>query len=435
MNGISPMADPARLPPSLWAATAEETFSAAPLAGTHSFDIAIVGGGFAGLTAALEAAQAGASVVVLEASEPGWGASGRNGGQVIPGFKWDPDELVAKFGAQAGERLVSFAGAAPGEVFGLIQKHGIKCQAERTGWLQGVHNAASLPAVEARCRQWQARGAPVRMVHGDEARALIGSPAYVAAMVEPRGGRLNPLSYARGLARAAQAAGVAVSPQSPVTSLRRDGARWRLATPQAQVSADRVLVATNGYTGDLWPRLKQTIIPVASFIVATRPLSDNLRRSILPEGHVISDTRRLLTYSRLDPEGRLVVGARGKWQDPMGVAEFSHVMKSVRDLFPQVGEIGEPAFYWSGRVAITPDYLPHVHEPEPGLAMLLGFNGRGVAMATAMGGAAGRYLASGNRDELPLPSSGIRPIPFHGARRMYVAAASAWYRMLDGLNR
>jgi glycine/D-amino acid oxidase-like deaminating enzyme len=433
MSSISQMADTSRLPPSLWAATAQETFSAEPLEGSHTFDIAIIGGGFAGLSAALEAAQAGASVAVLEAAEPGWGASGRNGGQVIPGFKWDPDELVAKFGVEAGERLVDFAGRAPDKVFELIEQHSIKCQAERTGWLQGVHNKAALPAVEARCRQWQSRGAPVRMVHGDEARALIGSPAYVAAMVEPRGSRLNPLSYARGLARAARAAGAVVAPRSPVTALERDGAGWRVKTGRAEVSAGKVLVATNGYTGDLWPSLRQTIIPVASFIVATKPLSHNLRRTILPQGHVISDTRRLLTYSRLDPEGRLVVGARGKWQDPMGVAEFAHVIKSVRDLFPQVGDIGEPEFYWSGRVAITPDYLPHVHEPEPGLAMLLGFNGRGVAMATAMGGAAGRYLASGIRDDLPLPSSGIAPIPFHGARRMYVAAASAWYRMLDGL--
>jgi hypothetical protein len=181
------------------------------------------------------------------------------------------------------------------------------------------------------------------MLHGDEARELIGSPAYVAALVEPRGGKLNPLSYARGLARAAQAAGAVVSPQSPVTGLERSGDGWTVRTPKAEVSAGRVLLATNGYTGDLWPSLKQTIIPVASFIIATKPLSDNVRRTILRDGHVISDTRRMLTYSRLDPEGRLVVGARGKWQDPMGVSDFAHVKKTLQDLFPQVGDIGEPA--------------------------------------------------------------------------------------------
>jgi glycine/D-amino acid oxidase-like deaminating enzyme len=434
MSMQSPMADPSRLPPSLWAATAEETFDGVVLEGQHHFDICIVGGGFTGLSAALHAAEAGVSVCVLEASEPGWGASGRNGGQVIPGFKWDPDELVAKFGAETGERLVSLAGEAPDKVFELIGKHDIRCAPERSGWIQGVHAASALPAVEDRCRQWQGARADCYMLHGDEARELIGSPAYVAALVEPRGGKLNPLSYARGLARAAQSAGAVVSPRSPVTALAREGAGWLVKTAQAEVSAGKVLLATNGYTGDLWPSLKQTIIPVASFIIATRPLSDNVRRSILRDGHVISDTRRMLTYSRLDPEGRLVVGARGKWADPMGVADFAHVKKTLQDLFPQVGDVGEPEFFWSGRVAITPDYLPHVHEPEPGLTMLLGFNGRGVAMATAMGAAAGRYLASGRRDDLPLPSTGIQPIPFHGARRMYVAAASAWYRLLDGFN-
>jgi glycine/D-amino acid oxidase-like deaminating enzyme len=434
MISISPMADPARLPPSLWAATAGESFAGSPISGAHTFDICIIGGGYTGLAAALSAAEAGAKVCLLEASEPGWGASGRNGGQVIPGFKWDPDDLVAEFGTEAGEALAAFAGSAPDKVFDLIGKHAIDCDAERTGWMQGVHAASALPAVERRCEQWQTRGAPTYMVHGDAARDLIGSPAYVAAMVEPRGGKLNPLSYARGLARAAASAGAVVSPRSPVTAIARDTSGWNVRTNTAVISAPKVLIATNGYTGALWPKLRQTIIPVASFIIATKPLSGNVRRSILKDGHVISDTRRMLTYSRLDPEGRLVVGARGTWRDPMDVSDFTHVRKTLNDLFPQVGDVGEPEFFWSGRVAITTDYMPHVHEPEQGLAIVLGFNGRGVAMATAAGLATGDYLATGNRAALPLPTSPVSPIPVHGARRLYVAAASAWYRTLDRFN-
>lgn len=433
MTQTSPMADISRLPPSLWAATAVEAFSGNTLEGEHKFDIVIVGGGFTGLSAALHAAQAGACICVLEAAEPGWGASGRNGGQVIPGFKWDPDELVAKFGEETGERLVAFAGSAPDKVFDLIRQHDIECAASRQGWLQAVHTEKAVKAVEQRVAQWQARGAPVDFVHGEEARTLIGSPAYVAALVEPRGGKLNPLSYARGLARAAGAAGATISPASPVTGLQQTGDKWVASTPTATVIADKVLLATNGYTDGLWPQLRQTLIPVASFIVASKPLSDNVRQTILPQGHVISDTRRLLTYSRLDEEGRLVVGARGKWQDPVERSDFDHVVRQLHELFPQVGDIGEAEFFWSGRVAITPDYLPHVHEPAPGLLIVLGYNGRGVAMATAMGAAAGKYVVNGDRQELPLPDNAISPIPLHGARRGYVAAMSAWYRMLDGL--
>ena len=296
-----------RLPPSLWAATAQETFSGHALEGDHRFDIVIFGGGFTGLSAALHASQAGARVCLLEAGEPGWGASGRNGGQVIPGFKWDPDDLVAKFGEEAGERLVAFSGSAPDMVFDLITRHDIRCAASRQGWLQAVHTEKAVKAAELRAAQWQARGASVGFVHGDEARALIGSPAYVAALIEPRGGKLNPLSYARGLARAAVSAGATMSPGSPVTSLQQMSGKWIASTPTATITAEKVLLATNGYTDGLWPKLRQTIIPVASFIVATRPLSDNVRRTILPQGHVISDTRRLLTYSRLDEAGRLVV--------------------------------------------------------------------------------------------------------------------------------
>jgi glycine/D-amino acid oxidase-like deaminating enzyme len=352
---------------------------------------------------------------------------------VIPGFKWDPDELVAKFGEDAGERLVTFAGSAPDLVFDLITRHDIQCAASREGWLQAVHTKKLVKAVELRAAQWQARGAPVNFVRVDEAYALTGSPAYVAALVEPRGGKLNPLSYARGLARAAASAGATISPNSPVTGLQQTGGNWVASTPTASIAADKVLLATNGYTDGLWPKLRQTLIPVASFIVATRPLSDNVRRTILPGGHVISDTRRLLTYSRLDEAGRLVVGARGKWQDPIARSDFDHVVRQLHQLFPQVGDIGEAEFFWSERVAITPDYLPHVHEPAPGLLIVLGYNGRGIAMATAMGAAAGKYAVNGDRQELPLPSSGISPIPMHGVRRGYVAAMSAWYRMLDGL--
>ncbi len=427
------MADTSRLPPSLWAATAEETWSGAALEGEQHFDIVIVGGGYTGLSAALHAAQAGVRTGVLEACEPGWGASGRNGGQVIPGFKWDPDELVAKFDKEAGERLVSFGGSAPDLVFDLIRQHDIRCAANRRGWLQAVHTGRAVKAVERRVKQWQARGAPVSFADSDEARTLTGSPAYVAALVEPRGGSLNPLSYARGLARAASSAGAAISPNSPVTRLERVGGKWIATTPAATVSADKVLLATNGYTGGLWPGLRQTVIPVASYIVATKPLPDNVRQSILPQGHVVSDTRRLLTYSRLDKSGRLVVGARGKWQDPMQRGDFDHVVRQLRELFPQAGDNADAEFFWSGRVAITPDYLPHVHEPAPGLLIVLGYNGRGVAMASAMGAAAGLYAVNGNRDGLPLPGSAVSQIPLHGARRGYVAAMSAWYRMLDGL--
>ena len=430
MKKPSPMADPDRLPPSLWAATATPAPETPPLAGDHHFDIAVVGGGYTGLSAGLHAAGLGARAVVLETSEPGWGASGRNGGQIIAGMKWDPDELVTKLGTERGERLVAAAGGAADFVLDLIRCHRIDCEAEQSGWVHACHSQKALEAARKRVIQWQARSAPVELVGAPEVVRLIGAEGYAGGLLDRRGGKLQPLSYARGLARAAQAAGAVVCGRSPVTSLEREGSAWVLKTPRAKVRCDKVVLATNAYSGELHRALAHSLLPVASFVMATEPLSEDLRRSILPEGHVTSDTRKLLTYSRLDGEGRLVIGGRGSYSDPTGPEDFRHVHDILLRLFPRLGE-PRIAFRWSGRVAVTPDFLPHVHEPAEGLMAAVGYNGRGVAMASVLGAAVGRYAVDGDRDALPLPLTPIRPIPFHGLQRLYLAAATAWYRLQD----
>lgn len=430
INPQSPMADPARLPPSLWAATAEPAPETEPLAGTHDCDIAIVGGGFTGLSAALHAAQMGASVCVVEAAEPGWGASGRNGGQVIAGFKWSPDQVVRKFGPERGEPLVAFSANAPDVVFGLIDKYDIRCDARRNGWLRAVHAKWALRETRDTVEQWARRGHDVRFADADETARLLGSPVYLGAFVDNRCGSVNPLGYARGLARAAISEGARIFTGSMVETLERKGDRWTVTTANGAVTANRVILATNAYGGGIYKALGRSYFPVNSFLVATRPLSQNVLATLMPEGHCMADTRRLLIYCRTDEAGRLVVGGRGNHHDPDGAGDFVHVEKALHRLFPQVGDV-DYDYRWSGRVALTPDMYPRVHMPEPGLSIALGYNGRGVAMASALGAAMGRHAVSGDENELPLPVSAIRPVPFHGARRLYLAAATMWYRTLD----
>ncbi|MGF7160207.1 glycine/D-amino acid oxidase-like deaminating enzyme [Rhodoligotrophos appendicifer] len=433
MTMISAMADPARLPPSLWAATAAPALELPSLAGEKRANICVIGGGFTGLAASLAAAKAGATVILLEASEPGWGASGRNGGQVIPGFKWDPDDILKAFGPSQGEKIIAFGAASADVVFQLIKDYGIDCAASRRGWLQAVHSRKMIPTVQSRVEQWQARGQPVEFLDASETRRLSGTGAYEGALLDRRGGVLNPLSYARGLARAAISEGVDIYMSSPAVAVERQGQGWLTKTAQGRVVSDKIILCTNGYGRDLLPHLERTVIPVASFIVATKPLSGNVASSILPDGQGTSDTRRLLLYCRKDPAGRLVVGGRGRFADPVSPADFAHVEKATRSLFPQLGSVPFE-FRWSGRVAVTVNHFPHVIEPEPGLIGVMGYNGRGVAMASALGGATGTYAANGDAASLPIPLSKTREIPFYGLRRAYVAAASAWYRGLDALN-
>jgi len=426
------MANALPLPPSLWVATARAAPATPPLDASRRADVAIVGAGYSGLAAALQLAEAGVSVVVLETGEPGWGASGRNGGQVIPGLKFDPDELVAMFGPKAGEHLVEVAGGAADTVFDLIARHGIDCEARRCGWIQPAFAAADLGLIARRAEQWQRRGAPVAMLDRDTACRLIGSPIYHGGWIDRRAGSLQPLSYCRGLARAAQKAGALVCGGSRVSALARDGARWKVTTAHGPtVSAERVLLATNGYTDALWPRLRQTMIAANSFQVATRRLPGNLRETILPEGHVASDTRKLLLYYRWHHD-RLIMGGRGPFREPAGPPAYRHLERVIGLLFPQL-EGTRCEFYWAGRVALTRDHLPHVHQPAPGLTVFLGYNGRGVAMATTLGTLVAKNLIAPADNPLPLPITGIRPIPLHSLHRIYATAILQMYRIGDYL--
>ncbi|AZD66084.1 sarcosine oxidase [Pseudomonas chlororaphis] len=425
-------AETLRLPPSLWAATATAAVETPALAEDLRADVAIVGAGYTGLVTALRLVEAGVSVCVLDAGEPGWGASGRNGGQVIPGLKYDPDQLLARFGPARAEAMLEAAGSAADEVFALIEQHRIACDATRKGWIQPAFSASSLQAIEQRAEQWRRRGVAVELLDRAAVGRRIGSQNYLGGWVDPRAGSLHPLNYARGLARVAQQQGVRIHGQTRVEALQREGGQWQLRTAQGhRVRAQRVVLATNGYTDDLWPRLRQTVIAANSFIIATRPLSAELRQSILPNGEVCSDARRLLLYFKQDAQGRLLLGGRGPFSEPTHSGDWRHLERSLLGLFPQLA--GTPIEYrWSGRVALNQSFLPQLHEPQPGLSILLGYNGRGIALSTALG----KHLAarlSGASSEFPFPVTPIRPIPLHGLQRLYLGAGIAWYRLLDAL--
>lgn len=420
------------LPPSLWAKTAEKGADFPALEGDATADVAVVGAGFTGLSSAVHVAETGASVVVLDAGEPGWGGSGRTGGQVIPGLKYDPDVLERMFGSSLGPRLVTAVGGGPDLVFRLIERFGIRCDAQRNGWIQPAHGRPALAVVEDRCRQWAERGADVRPLSREDVAELTGSPAYVGGWLDKRGGAVQPLSYARGLARAAVSLGARVHGGSRVQTLRPDGDGWELRTPAGRVKAGRVVLATNAYTDDLWPGLRRSLVTVHSFQAATDPLPENVRATIFPQGHVASDTRRLLRYFRLDRDGRLIMGGRGPFTDSPTMADAQPLADAVREVFPQVPEV-RFSYCWAGKVAMTRDHLPHLHELAPGLYAGVGFNGRGVAMGTLMGSFLAHLALGRPREEVPFPVSPLRPLPFHALNRSVVRALVRWYRLRDSL--
>ncbi len=418
---------PRRLPRSLYADTARAPVSAPPLTRDLRVRVAVIGAGFTGLSSALHLAKRGVEVAVLEAHEPGWGASGRNGGQVNPGLKHEPEEVEKHFGRNLGSRMVALSGSAPQKVFDLVREHQIRCEANQGGTIRAAFSKTSERYVRRATEGWQARGAPVEWLDPRRMAALTGTGRYRAGALDRRGGSLNPLGYARGLAEAAMRFGAAVHGGTHVTGLARTGAGWAVTTPGGVVSADWVVLATNGYTDDLWPGLRRSVVPVYSGIIATAPLSDAIAARILPQGNVLYEHESITVYYRLDAAKRLLMGGRSHMRSMEGAAAFGDLAAYAKRLWPFLADTAW-THGWNGQLALTTDHYPHLHEPAEGLIACLGYNGRGVAMATAMGGEIARRITGTPAAELDMPASAIKPIAFHALWPMAAKARIAYGR-------
>jgi glycine/D-amino acid oxidase-like deaminating enzyme len=420
------------MPPSLYADTARPAPATPPLEGDRHASVAVVGGGFTGLSAALHLAAKGVDVVVLEANEPGWGASGRNGGQVNPGLKHDPDQVEADFGPDLGGRMVALSGNAPNVVFDLIQRHQISCSALQSGTLRSAISVSGGGEVRASAEQWIRRGGPVSVLERNEIGAVTGTDRYRAAMLDRRGGQVNPLGYARGLAQAAMQQGAAVHGGTRVLKAGKTGAGWRLDTARGVVTAEKLILATNGYTDNLWPGLRRSIVPVFSAIAATEPLPDALVRSIMPSRSSLYEIGNITVYYRIGTDNRLLMGGRSVQGDVTAPERLHYLTNYAVRLWPALRGV-RWTHGWSGQLAYTPDHYPHIHEPDENVLVCLGYNGRGVAMSSAMGPELARRVMGGKAAAIDMPITTIQEMPFHALWRSGVAARVAYGRIRDML--
>jgi glycine/D-amino acid oxidase-like deaminating enzyme len=298
----------------LWEASAPAAPETHALTADLSVEVAVIGAGFTGSSAALHLAEAGASVAVLEASGIGFGGSGRNVGLVNAGMWVRPSVLLRALGPDYGRRLLTLLGDAPSVVFDLIERHGIRCEAVRRGTLHCAVGHRGVAEVSERAREWRELGAPVELLDAQRTRELTGTAAYAASLLDRRAGTIQPLAYARGLAAAAMRAGAHLATRTRVTAARRDGDAWQLATDAGgSVSARWVIVATNAYTGSQgpWPGIQSELVRLPYFNLATAPLPRELAQAVLPQRQGAWDTRQVLSSFRLDAAGRLVFGSVG----------------------------------------------------------------------------------------------------------------------------
>ncbi|MGE0422679.1 MAG: NAD(P)/FAD-dependent oxidoreductase [Reyranellaceae bacterium] len=416
----------------LWAATAAAAPDLSPLEGDLTADVVVVGGGFTGLSTALHTAERGLSVVLLEAGEIGSGASGRNGGQVIPGLKMDPRELRRDYGQDMGSRIVKLSGGAADLVFDLIRRHAMDCPAKQGGWIQGAHSKIALKSALARAEDWLREGAPADILDKKAIADETGHDFYEGGWIDRRAGQVNPLAYARGLARAAVKAGARLFVQSRASAIEKDGDGWRVRTAKGSVRAGQVALCTDAYSDDLWPGLRTAQVPVKSVQIATAPLGHNVRKRILPGGAVVSETRKLAVYYRLDADGRLLMGGRGPMGEHVGNATLDTLVRTVNRLWPFL-DAPQYEYAWSGTVGLTLDHMPHLCRLAPGVITGLGYNGRGVAMTTAMGTVLAKSLAGTPDAELDLPLSTLPKVPLFEIRKPFIAMAIQYHRLRDAM--
>jgi glycine/D-amino acid oxidase-like deaminating enzyme len=403
----------------LWERTAPPPPATTALSQDVQADVAIVGAGFTGQSAALHLAEGGAKVVVLEAVEIGYGGSGRNVGLVNAGLWVMPDDISVVIGDLYGSRVLDLLGAAPRVVFDLIARHRIECEAVHTGTLHCAVGEEGLAELAERARQWQARGAAVRLIGAAETARKVGTQAYTGALLDERAGTIQPLAYVRGLADAAMEAGAMVHTSSPVLAADDDGTAWRLRTPAGSVTAPSVIVATNAYTSNVWPQVRAELVHLPYFNMATRPLSDNLRRSILPERQGAWDTREILSSFRFDKEGRLVFGSVGALRGPGLPIHRNWGRRAITKLFPQLKGV-EFESEWYGKIGMTVDNVPRFHRLGRNVVSFSGYNGRGIAPGTVFGRCLAELVAGKiGENDLPLPVTPAEPAPLRAAKEIY----------------
>jgi len=420
--------------PHLWRKTAGDMALTAPhLQGRAEADLCVIGAGLTGISTALHAAEAGARVVLLEAAEVGCAASGRNNGLVISHHsKALPSEIEATLGPVIGPRYNELVAQSAPYAFDIMRRHGIDAHQVQAGWLQPAHTDATLARARQSFEEWRAFGAPVAWFGAAETFDRIGS-RYLGSWQSGPSGHINPFAFTRGLAQAAQRAGVRLHEHSAVQAITRAGSGWRIGCAAGSVHARQVVVATNALTGTFWPKLRRAMVPMKVFDTATVPLSSRQRAQVLRDNPAVSDMRRDLRYFHYDRDFRIVTGGTHTlWHDARARG-IDKTRAMLARAFPALAEdMPEISEYWEGVFAVVPDRKPRLMRLAEGILFGGLYSGRGVALSVSLGREMARWATGQIGDEaLPLPVTSLRLVP---AQPVAVCVANTMHpvsRLLD----
>jgi glycine/D-amino acid oxidase-like deaminating enzyme len=404
----------------------------------EAVDVAVIGAGFTGLSAARTLAKAGASVAVLEAQTIGWGASSRNGGMVLTGLKLGVNQLISMYGRERTQRMYAASLASIDCVEQIVRQEGIDCSFARCGHLEVAckqkHFEDYARQAEVVAKEFQHE---LRVVPRQELRGEIGSDVYYGGMVDKVSAGLNPAQYVAGLGQAAMRAGACIFEGTRVNTIepqsRQGSSGWKVSTSRGSIWANHVFVGTSGYTTNATPTLQKKIIPIGSYIITTEVLPQSLARELSPRNRMIYDSKNYIYYYRLTPDRRMLFGGRAAFFPETGdsIRRSAEILrKGMIDVYPQLRDV-KIDYVWGGTLDFAFDIMPHAGEMN-GIYYALGYAGHGVAMATWQGQKMAELIWGGKPDNpfvgIPFPGA---PLGLYNGRPWFLPFAGAWYKFLD----
>jgi gamma-glutamylputrescine oxidase len=416
---------------SYWLATTVGQKIRPRLDGDIQVDVAIIGAGFTGLSAAYHLQNLGYKTVVLDENCVGWGASGRNGSLMLVGYKHNLYTLASKYGVETTKEMLDMSLDGIELVKSISEKHSISCEFTNNGSFLAAYKESHLEKLKKE-QEYMSRELEYEnyIVEKKDIDSEIHSPLYHGGMIDPNACYLHPLKYAVGLANAVEELGGEIYEQTKVNAITRTIEGVTLLTPHGKVKASNIISATNGYTQNVTRKLSQSVIPVGSYILTTEPLGKDIANKLIPNNRGFFDTKKFLYYFRMTSDKRLLFGGRVDFKAEENPELYQLLQKSMLEVFPELKQV-KIDYTWGGNVALTFDLLPHIGQMDDGTYFALGYSGHGVSLSTLMGKLLALQISGDERGNNVLGRFPLKQIPLHNQRALVLNMVGTYYRFLD----